>query len=88
MTTALKAGGALVGREFLFNYFYINGLIGSEQPTLDCRDYSKTLLEINGLIGLEWPAYRRDHPRIIGFTGNLQLNRIGMASILQGPSER
>lgn len=46
------------------------------------------LLGTIGLIGLEWPAYRRDHPRIIGLTGNHRLNRIGMASTLQGPSER
>ena len=31
------------------------------------------LLGINGLIGLEWLAHCRDHPKIIGFTGNYQL---------------
>ena len=47
MTIALKAEGALVGREFLFNYFYINGLIGLERPALDCGNHSR-------IIGLDW----------------------------------
>ena len=56
---------------------------------LDCRDHSITLLEINGLIELEWPALDcGNHSRIIGLDWNHRLYRIGMASTLQGPSER
>jgi hypothetical protein len=44
---------------------------------------------INGLIGLERPALDcGNHSRIIGLDWNHRLYRIGMASTLQGPSER
>ena len=46
-------------------------------------------LDINGLIGLERPALDcGNYSRIIGLDWNHRLYRIGMASTLQGPSER
>ena len=53
-----KAEGALARRGSLFNYFYISGLIGLEQPALDCGNHSESsgLTGIIDFIGLEWPA--------------------------------
>ena len=64
MTIALKAEGALVGREFLFQLFLY-------------QRFNRIGTACTGLQG-----------SFDNLTGNHRLNRIGMASTLQGPSER